>query len=64
MISNADWCPLGWFISSAKSLNKVENRQKRAFQFLQNGCHISYETLLERSGKTTVNVRKLITEII
>ena len=57
--SNFDYCPLVWFISSAKSLNKVENLQKRALRFLQNDYHSSYETLLHKSGKTTVNVQNL-----
>ena len=57
ILSNFDYCPLVWFISSAKLLNKVENLQKRAH--LQNDYHSSYETLLHKSGKTTVNVRDL-----
>ena len=36
ILSNFDYCPLVWFISSAKSLRKVENSQKRALGFLQN----------------------------
>ena len=40
-------------------MKKVENLQKRALRFLQNGYHSSYETLLHKSGKTTVNVRNL-----
>ena len=59
MLSNFDYCPLVWFISSAKSLKKFENLQKRTLQFLQNDYHSSYETLFHRSGKTTVNVRNL-----
>ena len=48
-----------WFNSSAKSLKKVENLQKRTLRFLQHGYHSSYGTLLYKSGKTTVNVRNL-----
>ena len=33
-LSNFNYCPLVWSISSAKSLNKVENLQKRALRFL------------------------------
>ena len=40
-------------------MNKVENLQKHALRFLQNDYHSSYETLLHKSGKTTVNVRNL-----
>ena len=59
ILSYFDYCPLIWFVSSAKSLKKVENLQKRAFRFLQNDYHSSYETLLGKSGKTTVNERNL-----
>ena len=40
-------------------MKKVENLQKRALRFLQNDYHSSYETLLHKSGKTTVNVWNL-----
>ena len=59
LVSNFDYCPLVWFISSAKSLKKVENLQKRALRFLHNDYHSSYETLLHKSKKTTLNVRNL-----
>ena len=59
MLSNFNYCPLVWFISSAKSLKKVENLQKGTLRFLQNDYHSSYETLLHRSGKTTANVQNL-----
>ena len=61
ILHNFDYCPLVWFISSAKSLKKVENLQKRALRFLQNEYHSSYETLLHKSWKTTVNVWNLRT---
>ena len=66
MLSNFDYCPIVWFISSAKSLKKFENLQKRTLRFLQNDYHSSYETLFHRSGKTTVyvqNLRNLCNEI-
>ena len=56
MLSNLDYSPLAWFISSAKSLRNVENLQKRALRFLQNDYHSSYETLLHKSGEATVIV--------
>ena len=53
-------------LSSAKSSNKVENLQKRALRFLYNDYSTSYEELLKKSGKSTVNVsnyRSLCIEI-
>ena len=46
ILSNFDYCPLVWFISSTKSLKKVENSQKRVLRFSQNVYHSSYEILL------------------
>ena len=40
-------------------MKKVEKLQKCVLRFLQNDYHSSYETLLHKSGKTTVNVRNL-----
>ena len=55
-LSNFNSCPLVWSISSAKSLNKVENLQKRVLRFLRNDYRSSYNELLKESGKNTVNV--------
>ena len=59
IISNYNYCPLVWMFSIAKSLNKIENLQKRALRFLYNGYSISYEGLLEKAGKVKMNVYRL-----
>ena len=56
ILSDFNYCFLVWSISSAKSLNKVENLQKGAFRFLHNAYSSSYEELLKKSRKSTVNV--------
>ena len=45
------YCTLVWSISSANSLFKVENLQRRVLRFLHNDCTSSYEKLLKMSGK-------------
>ena len=40
----------------SKSLNQVENLQKRLLRFLHNECSSWYEELLKKSGKSTMNV--------
>ena len=57
--SNFNYCPLVWMFSSAKSLNKVESLQKRALRFLDEDYVSSYEELLQKSGKDTMNVNRL-----
>ena len=45
--------------SSASLLKKIENLQKRALKFLYNDYEISYEELLLKSGRATMNVNRL-----
>ena len=59
VISNFHYCPLVWIFSTAKSLNKIESLQKRAFRFLYNDYSISYEGLLEKAGKVKFSVNRL-----
>ena len=42
-----------------KSLNKVENLHKQALRFLLNNYENSYEQLLEKSGKSNMNLPRL-----
>ena len=59
IISKFNYCPLVWIFSTAKSLNKIESLQKRALRFLYNDYSISYEGLLETSGKVKMSVNTL-----
>ena len=58
-MANFNYCPLVWMFSSASSLKKIENLQKRALRFLYNDYDISYEELLLKSGRATMNVNRL-----
>ena len=59
IISNFNYCPQVRIFSTAKSLNKIESLQKRAFRFLYNDYSVSYEGLLEKSGKVKMSVNTL-----
>ena len=56
ILSNFNYCSLVWSITSAKSLNKFENLQKRPLRFLHNDYSSLYEELFKKSGKSTVNI--------
>ena len=58
-IANFNYCPLVWMFSSASSLKKIENLQKRALRFLYNDYEISCEKLLLKSDRATMNVNRL-----
>ena len=44
--------------SSKRSLNKIENLQKRALRFVLHDYTSSYELLLAKSGKPTMNLAR------
>ena len=57
--SNFDHCPLVWRFSHKKLLNKTETLHKRALRFLLNYYENSYEQLLEKSGKSNMNLQQI-----
>ena len=56
--ANFNYCPLAWHFSSRKSINKIENIQKRALRFLLNDYSSDYETLLKKTNKCTMEVKR------
>ena len=58
-MTNFNYCPLVWMFSSASSLKKIENLQKRALRFLYNDYEILYEKLLLKSDRPIMNVNRL-----
>ena len=56
-LSNFNYCPLVWFISSSISLRKIKNLHKRALRFLLNDYISSFEQLLQKFSKASVNLR-------
>ena len=52
---------LVWHFSTKKSLNKIENIQKSALRFLLNDYSSNYETLLKKTDKCTMEVKRLRT---
>ena len=50
IILNFNYCHLLWMFSSAQSVNKIENLQKRALRFWYDVFEASYEDLLSKEG--------------
>ena len=61
VISNFNYCPLAWMLSSTQSLNKIENFWKGTLQFFYDGFEASYEDLPSKGRKSKMNVRRLRT---
>ena len=58
---NFNYCPLIWHFCSAKSVRKIEQIQTRALRILYNDFDSDYKTLLDKSGKCTMEVKRLRT---
>ena len=58
-MADFNYCPLVWMFSSAVSLKKIKNLQKRALRFLYKSYNTSYEDLLLKSGFSSMNVKRL-----
>ena len=57
--SNFNYCPLVWHFCSQRLINKIETIQKRILRFVLNDYASNYETLLNKSRKCTIEVRRL-----
>ena len=56
--SNFNYCPLVWYFSSSKSLQKIEKIHERAPRFLYNDYTSSYDDLLLKSNGCTMLVAR------
>ena len=57
IISNFNYCPLVWYFSTAKQLQKIEKIQERVLRFLQDDYVPDFLTLLKASGSVCMEVR-------
>ena len=57
--SNYNYCPLVLHFCSKKSLNKTERIQCIALKFLQKDYDSDYNTLLKKSDKCSMEIRRL-----
>ena len=54
-------CPLVWHFCSAKSVKTIEKIQERALRILQNDFSSYFESILNKSGKSTMEVKRFRT---
>ena len=57
--SNFNYCPLVWHFSSCKSTAKIEKIHKRCLKMLLNDNISDYNTLLDKSGKPSMEIKRL-----
>ena len=66
ILAHFNYCPLVWYFTSAKQINKMEKGQERALRFITDDYNSSYENLLNDSDTSTTDIRRvhsLCTEI-
>ena len=59
IMSNFNYCPLVWMFCNSNLKRIQENIQKRALRFLLNDYESNYDQLIEKSNKSTIEIRKL-----
>ena len=59
--SNFNYCPLVWHFCSKAATKKIEKIQERCLRIIQNDYQSSYETLLQKSKTTTMEIKRLRT---
>ena len=59
VMSNFNYCPIVWMFTSKKSLEKIENIQKRALRFVLNDYQSNYHDLLNKSEATGIKIMTL-----
>ena len=58
VLSNFNYCTLVWKFASFKSLTEIEKLHKTALRFMLDDYSSSYERILEKSGKFSMDVKR------
>ena len=59
--SSFNYCPLVWHFSTNKSIEKIENIHKCCLRLTLNDYKSDYKTLLDKSGKESMKIRRIKT---
>ena len=59
LYSNFNYCPLVWHFCSSESLYKIEKIQERVLRLLHSDFASDYAELLKKSGKATMEIKRL-----
>ena len=56
---NFTYCPLVWHFSTRESIRKIEKIQKRCLRIVLDDYNSDYDVLLRKSGKVTMEIKRL-----
>ena len=57
--ANFNYCPLVWHFSTCKSIRKIEKMQKCCLRIVLDDYDSDYDVLLRKSGKITMEIKRL-----
>ena len=57
--ANFNYCPVVWYFSTAKQMQKIESTQERALRFILNDHDQDYDSLLVKSNTVTMEVKRM-----
>lgn len=59
ILSNFNYCPLVWYFSTAKQVQKIEKIQERVIRFVHNDYETDYSSLLKFNNSVTMEVKRM-----
>ena len=59
ILSNFNYCPLVWYFSTARELQKIERIQERALRLTHDDYESDYNVLLDRSNTVTMKIKRM-----
>ena len=57
--ANFSYCPFVWHFSTRESIRKIEKIQKRCLRIVLDDYDSDYDALLRKSGKVTIEIKRL-----
>ena len=59
ILANYNYCPVVWYFSTSKQMQKIERIQERALRFIVNDYKLDYQYLLVESNNVTMEVKRM-----
>ena len=58
ILANFNYCPLVWYLTSAKQINKIEKIQERALRYISDDYDSNYQQLLENNKFVSIEIKR------
>ena len=58
ILGHFNYCPLVWYFTSAKQINKIEKIQERALRYISDDYDSNYQRLLENNKFVSVEIKR------